>query len=321
MTKTHVGVLRGGPSSEYDVSLKTGLAVLEHLPKERYEPHDIFVDKNGIWHVRGRPMEPARALSGIDVVFNALHGKYGEDGTVQRLLDSHAVAYTGSGALGSALGMNKALAKDHVKVQGVLSATYRILSRDTASPAQLLSVFQTFSFPAVLKPVDGGSSVGVKIVRSYQDLTEGVEEALKYDDRILLEEYIAGREATVGIIEGFRDQPLYALPPIEIIPTKREFFDYDEKYAGFAREECPAQFDHETTAELERLARTVHEALNLRHYSRSDFIVNKRGIYFLEVNTLPGLTEASLVPKAVRAVGATFPGFLDHLVTLALARK
>ncbi len=320
MSKTRVAVLRGGPSSEYEVSLKTGAAVLSHLPQDKYESREVFISRDGYWHVRGMQVEPAHALQSVDVAFVALHGKYGEDGTLQRLLERFSVPYTGSGPLASAISMNKVLAKERVAVAGVQTALHHVLTREVTERG-IISLFGSFPQPSVIKPLDGGSSVGVVIARDYHTFLNGILDAFAHGDQVLVEEYIPGVEATVGVVEQFRGEEHYALPPIEIVPKDRTFFDYEAKYGGASDEICPARFLVDTNKVLEELARTVHRALGLRHYSRSDFIVSPRGIYFLEVNTLPGLTETSLIPKAVGAVGAKFPDFLDHLITLALSRR
>lgn len=322
MSKLRVGVLRGGPSSEYEVSLKTGASVLASLNQERYEPHDIFIDKQGMWHFRGVPTETHHVLQKVDVVFNALHGPYGEDGTVQRILELNGIPFTGSGSLGSSIGMNKHLTKIHVAKHGVKTMYGVVIPRGEDMQAIALRLFRTFPQPSVVKPLNAGSSVGVTIARSYHDLLEGILRAFMYADSVLVEEYKKGREATVGIIDAFRGEEHYALPPIEILPNpKSGFFDYEGKYQGGSQEICPGRFTREEKRDLEMAARTVHRALGLRHYSRSDFIIAKDGVYFLEVNTLPGLTAQSLIPQAVEAVGMRYDAFLDHLIGRALIRK
>ncbi len=322
MSKVRVGVLRGGPSNEYEVSLKTGATVLAHLPEEKYETRDIFIDRQGTWHMRGRPLYPEQALEQVDVAFNALHGHYGEDGQVQHLLEQLAIPFTGSGSLGSAVAMNKLLTKERVKKADIKTAFHVVLTPDRPIESIARDVFRSFPSPWVIKPASSGSSVGVTLARSFEELVEGINEAFGHSEKVFIEDYVRGREATVGVIEGFRDEDAYALPPIEIIPApERTFFDYHAKYAGASQEICPGNFTMEEKRELERLAKLVHRELGLRHYSRSDFIINPTGIYFLEVNTLPGLTQESLVPKAVGAVGSGLPEFLDHLVTLALKQK
>ncbi len=324
MAKIRVGIIRGGPSSEYEVSIKTGGAIMSALrdhDSETYHPIDIFIDQKGTWHINGIAIKPEQALHRVDVIFNALHGTYGEDGKVQAFLEMHRIPFTGSGALASAVGMNKTMTNQILARHGIkIPLSREILSVDIRQNPEAISreLFTTFPIPAVIKPVSGGSSHGVSIVRKHTDIAPALLKAAEQDRAVQVQEFISGIEATCGIIENFRNEPLYALPPIEIRP-ETEFFDYDAKYKGKSKEIVPATFSHELKKDLEMLSRTVHSALGLRHYSRSDFIIHpRRGIYFLEVNTLPGLTEESLMPKALRAVGSTLHQLADHLIRLAL---
>ncbi|MDP2705428.1 MAG: D-alanine--D-alanine ligase family protein [Patescibacteria group bacterium] len=321
MPKIVVGVLRGGPSSEYEVSLKTGASVLTHLP-EKYVGHDIFISRDGTWHSQGVPRPLSKIVKKVDVVFNALHGSYGEDGKVQRLLEHFGVPYTGSGPLASAVGMNKMLTKKVYSAHGLKTPQHVFLRGKDADDAGLIEIFRTFPHPYVVKPTNAGSSVGVSIVRSFPDFKTAVKKALEHSSAVLIEELISGREATCGVIENFRGKKIHALSPIEIIhPSKNQFFDYEAKYGGESREICPANFTLKVKEEIQNVATIAHNALHLRHYSRSDFIISPKGVYILETNTLPGLTPQSLVPKALEAGGTKFPDFLDHLITLALSRK
>ena len=321
MEGTIVGVLRGGPSREHEVSLKTGAAILANLAPGRFIARDIYIDRAGQWHLRGRPVEAARALRGIDAALIGLHGEYGEDGEVQKVLERAGVPYTGSNPLGSFLAMHKVLAKEHAREAGLLTPNYRYLDPSGSVDAFVRDVVQSFLQPVVVKPVRWGSSVGVSIVGGYAPVLTAVDR-LAHDGAggILVEELIRGREATAGVVEGLRGEALYALPPIEIVPPEGDFFSYDSKYSGATREMCPGNFSHIITEDLMKAAKTMHRALGLRHYSRSDFIVSPRGIYYLETNTLPGLTEKSLLPKSLRAIGMSFRDFLTHLVDLALKR-
>ena len=186
-----------------------------------------------------------------------------------------------------------------------------------------MEVWRTFIQPSVVKPMALGSSVGVGIARDFPTFRALILAALEKSDSALVEEYIQGREATCGVVENFRDKEIYPLFPIEIIPPpEKDFFDYQAKYSGISREICPGNFSLEEKATIQQAAALVHRILGLGHYSRSDFIVSpKRGIYFLEVNTLPGLTNESLLPKSLAAVGCSLSDFLEHLLTLALNRK
>lgn len=322
MTKTKVAVLRGGPSSEYEVSLNTGESVLSSLDKEKYEPVDIFINKDGLWHLGGVPKKPETALLGVHVVWNALHGQYGEDGKAQEILEDIGVSYTGSGVAASALSMDKVATKKALAEVDVKLAGHKVFKKGDALVSNPSELFKIISNPSVVKPAASGSSVGVSIVRTFFDLPAALAAAFAVADVIMIEEYIEGREATVGVVEKFRGEDIYALPAIEIIPPPSDFFSYQAKYGGGSQEICPSNFPDDIKKELARLAIEIHKTLGLSHYSRSDFIVHpKRGIYFLEVNTLPGLTKESLIPKAIRAVGSSLPEFLDHVITIALAEK
>ncbi len=322
MHKVRVGVLRGGPSNEYEVSLKTGATILNNLPAEKYAPKEIFIDKNGTWHVEGRPVQPSDALTHVDVVVNALHGYYGEDGKVQHILESHGTPFTGSGSFASAVGMNKQMSKDVYKKHNLKTPQSRTIILGENVSDKIREVFNSFPPPLVIKPVSSGSSVGVSIIKTVKELEPALELAFKYSDTVLIEEFIQGKEATCGVIEDFREQAYYALPAIEIHPLKGKFFDYQAKYEGESEEIVPGNFTEVEKKELERLAIEAHRALGLRHYSRSDFIIHPhRGIFILETNTLPGLTEESLIPKALNAVGAKLSHFLDHIVQLAMRKK
>lgn len=319
--QTIVGVLRGGPSREHEVSLKSGATILAHLPKDRYDARDIYIDKSGQWHDRGRPTTPDKILRQIDVVLNGLHGEYGEDGTVQKILDSFGVPYTGSDHLGSHFAMHKLLSKMRAKEEGLLVP--RFFSVESVEDAARVTAEANRKFipPVVVKPVQWGSSVGVSIVGGHVHILRAVMDLFAQGATgVLIEERIRGREATAGVVEELRDEHLYALPTVEIVPPANDFFSYDSKYSGAAREVCPGAFSRVHTEELKRAAKIMHRALGLRHYSRSDFIVSPRGIYYLETNTLPGLTSESLLPKSLATIGVRLPDFLSHLVNLAQVR-
>ena len=319
--QTVVGVLRGGPSREHEVSLKTGAAILANLPGERYIAHDIYIDKNGQWHDRGRPMPPERVLRQLDIVLIGLHGEYGEDGEVQKVLERFGIPYAGADSFGSYLAMHKLMAKVRAKEAGLLTPESRYIERSEDSAEVARNVIRSFHQPVVVKPVGWGSSVGVSMVGGYLTVLAAIERLFSEGAQsVLVEEHIQGKEATTGVVEGLRGEALYALPSIEIVPPKEDFFSYNAKYSGKTREICPGNFSRVATEELQHAAKVMHRALGLRHYSRSDFIVAPKGIYYLETNTLPGLTAESLLPKSLATVGIPFPAFLGHLVNLALGR-
>ncbi len=316
-----IGVIRGGTSPEYDVSLRTGANVLEHL-SETHKPIDIFVSGDGTWHMHGLEKSPERILKNVDVVFNALHGKYGEDGEVQEILEHHGVPYTGSSRFPSAIAMNKWMVKERVKMLGVKTPVYGVVRRTDDLGAKAKEIFNSIPHPLVVKPANGGSSQGVSKVSSFKELLSALENILANYDMALVEEFISGKEATLGVIDNFRSKDIYTLPLIEIVPPKDNLFDYESKYNGQSREICPGNFTDKEKREIERVSGLVHKHFGLEHYSRSDFIVSpRRGVYFLEVNTLPGLTKESLFPKSLDAVGVSVKEFLHHVLELALKRK
>ncbi|MBX4210385.1 ATP-grasp domain-containing protein [Candidatus Parcubacteria bacterium] len=291
MARLKVAVLRGGPSSEYDVSLKTGGEVLRHMPED-YEKHDVFISRDGMWHVGGVARSPERILRHVDVAFNALHGSFGEDGKIQQLFEKFGVRYTGSGPLPSAVGMNKLLSKQLFEKQGIRTPRHIILRKEHVHHNGLLDIFRSF------------------------------ELGFSYSPTLLLEEYIRGKEVTCGVVDHFRDKQTYALLPVFIDkPKVSGYFDYESKYSGENLHHLPKGYlTEDEIKKIENLAVTAHEALGLRHYSRSDFIVSKQGIYILEINTLPGLTPDSLFPFSLEAIGCTLPQFIDHVLNLALSK-
>jgi D-alanine-D-alanine ligase len=292
--------------------------VIRNLP-DKYEPIDIFISTDGTWHIHGMEKTPAQVLPSLDVVFNALHGAYGEDGKVQKILEQFGVPYTGSQSLPSAIAMNKHLTKKSLIPHGIKMAFHKLFHKKEVQEMGYHSLFRLIPNPSIIKPVSAGSSVGVSLVKSFDDLESALHNAFEHDDVIVVEEYIAGTEATCGIIDDYRGEKHYALLPVEIVPhVDNDFFDYDAKYGGGTKELCPGNFSPELTKTIQDYARRAHAELGLRHYSRSDFIVHpKRGVFFLETNTLPGLTPESLLPKSLIAVGSTLPHFLDHVISLA----
>lgn len=319
MSTHRVGVVRGGPSSEYEVSLKTGGSVLAGLP-EHYKGHDILITRDGTWHLGGVPMSPERVASQVDVIFNALHGEYGEDGKLQSLLEHIGVPYTGSNTFASAIGMNKPLAKEVFRRNGIKVPYGLVLKQGEVADAARF-VFEKMSPPWVVKPADRGSSVGLALARNFGELQGALEVAFTVSPNVLVEEYVSGREATCGVVDNFRDHLVYSLPPIEIRKPQNNVWNYQDKYSGETEEICPGNFNDDVKMALGKLAAQAHQALGLRHYSRADFIISPKGIYLLEVNTLPGMTETSLLPKALQAVGCSYPDFLDHIIKLALNKK
>lgn len=291
-----VGVFYGGESSERDVSLRTGAAAAAALRRKGYDVVDI--DIHGDW--LGRIRE-----AGIGVALIALHGRYGEDGCIQGALELARIPYTGSGVAASALTMSKVLAKRVVAAAGVPVAADALYEGAGLVGAAL----PPFGLPLVVKPDREGSTVGISIVRSADEWRPALVEASKYDPRILAEAYIAGRELTVSIVNG------RVLPAIEVRP-KSGFYDYRSKYtAGETEYVIPVPMPHEVLARATEYTRCAAQALSLRGAARIDYRVDPAGkLFFLEANTIPGMTETSLLPKAARFDGLDFDDLVEEIL-------
>jgi D-alanine-D-alanine ligase len=312
-----VAVLRGGPSSEYDVSLKSGAAVLQALRKLDYPHKDITITKKGDWLESGIVRSPEKTLEAVDVVFVALHGEYGEDGQVQRILQRLNIPFTGSNAFSSAVAFNKDLTKLSLKEHGINMAKHRRIDRRSLHTLQseLDYIRDSMGGELFVKPLTRGSSIGARYVANHAYLRDVLIELLELYEEVMVEEFIRGKEATVGVLERFRDHDMYVLPPIEIVPPHGQpFFSHELKYNGTTEKIVPGRFSYAEKAALTDTAARIHKALHCDHYSRSDFIVKDGEVYFLEINTLPGLTDESLLPQAAAAVGLPFEELIRHLV-------
>lgn len=315
--KKTVGVIYGGPSAEHDVSLKTGANVIEALEKSNnFQIRPIIIDRQGNWYVKNIHSEISEALFGLDVVFIAMHGEYGEDGTIQGLLEAFNIPYTGSDMHASVIGMDKLTTKLHLLDQNIKTAKHKIYKK-----GQEINVPQ-FNFPVVVKPNAKGSSVGVYIAKNTEELTKTINEVLLLDNSVLVEEFITGREITIGVLEKFNGQDYFPLPITEIKPAEKyTFFDYEAKYTPGATEEItPADLPEKLKTIIENTAIEVFQAVGARHYSRIDMIIDlSHNVFVLEINTLPGLTNTSLLPQQAAAAGLPLEKLLEHLLQLAMS--
>ncbi len=295
----NIAVMLGGPSAEREVSLRTGAAVANAL--------------RSLGH-RVTEMDPRTPdwllLPDTDVVFLALHGTYGEDGTVQRQLDKLGVPYTGCDAEASRLAFDKVLTKQRCVEEGVPTAKFVVVD-SAATPWPI-----GWQPPVVVKPVRQGSSVGLQFVERVSDWAAALRESLRHDTQLLVEERIVGRETTVGILDG------EALPVVEVRP-RQGTYDYQNKYTPGATEYfCPAPFDRETIERVQKAALGAFRAIGGRDYARVDVMVRSNGEpVVLEVNTLPGMTETSLLPKAAAAAGMNYGMLCQRMIELALRRQ
>lgn len=300
-------LLAGGTSSEREVSLKGAKVVKETL--ERLGHQVVFLDP------AKDLVELAKRAKDFDCAFLVMHGPGGEDGTLQGFLDSLGIPYQGAGVLGSALAMHKGISKELYKLAGLPVPEGKLFERET--PFEEVKIFaKKLGYPVVVKPATQGSSIGLSIVKEEKNLKEALEKVWELDKEFLIEKYLKGREITVGILD---EKPL---PVVEIIPEDSEFFDYRTKYTpGLAKEICPANLSPFLTEKAQSYGLKAHKALKLRHYSRTDMIVVGEEIYVLETNTIPGMTETSLLPLAAKVAGYSFEALIQKLIELALHSK
>ena len=300
-----VAVLVGGDSAERDVSLATGIAIVAALRSNGHQVLSIDTSEGG---ERGGILASLPLLEGSEVIFIALHGGDGEDGRLQATLDLVGVSYTGSGYLGSALAMDKLVSKELMVQAGVRTPPWLVAPVGAANIEAGLG-----GFPVVVKPSREGSTVGVTLVEGVETLDVAIHDAASFGAAVLIEKYVPGRELAVGVL-GDR-----ALPVVEIVPSHK-IYDYECKYTrGRSEYHVPAPIDDEVTANVQELALAVHRALRLSNYSRVDFRLDADDTpWCLEANSLPGMTETSLLPKAARAAGLSFNQLCERIVQQAL---
>ena len=335
-------VLTGGPSAEHEVSLAGGKEILAYLDRKKYIIEPVTITKKGEWlfsEVSPPKIEGAGNRSQMlvrrgtiphddikaDIVFIALHGKYGEDGTVQGFLEALGMPYTGSGVRASALGMDKPRTLSIFRDAGLFVPDFQVaVKSDFAHDAKKIfrDAVRRFSLPLVVKPADHGSSVGVSIVKTKKDMPRAVAEALRHSHEIMFQKYIRGREMTCGVLEQ-SDDSLLSLPPIEIVPRKSKFYDYASKYADGGSDHMipPPDMSAKKIQELQNMAAKAHRLIGAAGMSRTDFIMDAKGRpYVLEINTIPGMTPTSLLPQAAAALGISFSKLLDMLISAGLKR-
>lgn len=342
--KLKVAVLMGGFSSERNVSLSTGKQILEKLDKDKYEV--IGVDAAKIMgssramlagagseveavSEAGKALMESQALVSMkdiaesdnpsrpDVALIALHGKYGEDGTIQGMLELLGIPYTGSGVLASSLAMDKSMAKKVLAADGIIvPQSVDFICRNGAWPAdKVQKEVARMGYPVIVKPSRQGSTIGMTKVITPEGLNDAIKRAADYDEQIIVEQFVVGTELTVSVLGT--DEP-FALPVVEIIPEKG-FYDYEAKYKPGATEEIvPARLSDEDTKKAQRIALAAHNSLGCRGVSRVDIIATAEEMYVLEINTIPGMTPTSLLPRAAAAAGISFEKLLDMLIGFAL---
>jgi len=297
-------ILYGGMSSEHKISIKTAFAIAEAISKK----FDI-----DMVHLNGHISTHLKKMLSSDLVINALHGGDGENGTIQAYLDLHHIPYTGSGAKASKISMDKNISKIIAQSINILTPKWFLVKRTKDSGIKLHDGdISKFDLPFVVKPSDEGSTHGLTIIQEIDDLEEAIARAFEFGDEILIEKFISGRELTVGVLGD------KALPIVEIKPS-HDHYDYDCKYReGLSDYVIPAKLPDSLGERISKDAIRIHEALGCRHYSRVDFRINDNDeYYFLEINTLPGMTSTSLLPKAAKAAGLDFIDLIQTIINMA----
>lgn len=352
--KLKVCLVFGGKSGEHEVSLQSAKSVYESLDKKKYDVLLVGIDKSGHWRL-GAPsgyllnatspalirlnketpavaaitktgetklirLESGKELSNVDVFFPVTHGTFGEDGSLQGLLELLDVAYVGAGVLGSALGMDKDAMKRLLKAAGLPTAKFAAATENDLSPKQIKKIIRQLKFPIFVKPANLGSSVGVSKNRNLNELKKGIADAFQYDTKILLEEFIPGREIECAVLGN--EDPIASIPG-EIIP-KHEFYSYEAKYIdeNGAIPKIPARLSKKQIAEVQKTAVQVFKILECSGMARVDFFLKPNGKFIVnEINTIPGFTKISMYPKLWEASGIPYPKLLDSLIELALKKK
>lgn len=351
MSKIKVGVIYGGRSSEHEVSLRSAASVFRKLDRSRFEPKTIYIDKTGVWHWGQTPesfihsadaslptamdaveVELLSLKNYVDVVMPMVHGKNCEDGILQGLLDSLNVPYTGSGVIGSAIGMDKEVSKRLASLAGIPVVPYRV-AHSWDSPEKIQSLLheaeKSLGYPMFVKATHEGSSVGVYKVKTREEFTAKLKEAFQYGHKVLIERGISAREIEFSVLQNpdRSKLPLVSIPA-EIVPT-HEFYTYDAKYndENGAVFKIPAEISTDLTQKLTQLVQKIFVALELEGYARVDLFLDRNStaenpvFYFNEVNTLPGFTSISMFPKLWEATGIPYTDLLTKLIDLALLRS
>ncbi|MBP9827426.1 D-alanine--D-alanine ligase [Candidatus Saccharibacteria bacterium] len=337
MEKIRLGVLIGGPSREHEVSKLTAANVLSVIDSDRYEIIPILVDMHRHWHLyqgieQYAQNNPSAVIVHhdivqqlpylIDVALIAMHGEFGEDGEVQRLLDRSSIPYQGSGPRSSALAFNKHRSSELLKRMGIAVPDYTALTRAnwvSARSAWINRIARAYKWPVVVKPNAAGSSVGVTLAFTPAQLADAIESVSVEHELTIIQRYIRGTEVTCAVLEG-KNGPI-ALPPTLIRPLKARFFDFSSKYeAGASEEITPAPLPPNIIKHIQATAVRVHRVLGCRDYSRVDMILGQGRIWVLELNSLPGMTDTSLLPQAAAVMGISFTNLVSHLLTRAQAR-
>ena len=304
-----VGVLRGGTSNKYDESLASGAYILKHLPRDKYEPVDIFIDREGGWHIGGAPITHDKLQRRVDVIWNALHGFYGEDGKAAQLLENLGVPYTGASPLAAAVAMSKKLSKDHFSKiglktpRGLYIEDWGVGEQEETVASVVASVAQKFSPPWIIEPISRGHGNGHIRAKTRDELMTVLLQMFDAGIPVLVEEAVMGREVCVSAVAGFRGQPIYTFPALQ-------------------KENREARLKPTESEELQKIAKAIHGQLHLGQYSRMHAILNPKGhVYVVGVETMPETHEGADLHHSLASVGSSFNEFIEHIINEAMKKN
>lgn len=320
--KKRIAVMRGGGGGEYLASLSGGQYVIARLAERGYELHDMLITKDGTWHLDGFPVTPHDLARRVDVVWNALHGGYGEDGKHQRVLDRFSIPYTGSFAFPSAMATNKRAVKDIFRARGFKTPASVFIAPGDDVAVSASRVVRSIPPPYIVKPFGSGSSLGVSIAEHWNDLVRAIESASAFSPAVLVEEYIAGRELSCAVIEG--SGQLYSAGSVEVLlPAGKRYADYSAKHGATPAERATYAGDvpASVSVELREAGKAIHALLGLRHYSKIDAVYSKRGLFLLEVNGAPSISPRGAFAESLAAAGLSTDEMIEYILALALERK
>ena len=343
MYMKRVGVIRGDLNNRTKNSLENGSRVISYFSLEKmrdsYKLVDIFIDRGEQWYLNGVLTDLDKIAQQIDVAINTIYGEFGEDGKIQQILDQLDIPYVGSDSVSSALSYDKnttKIALSNLKIRNPRHLLFPAYFRDLDSSQneseireqkkeyatnKARDVWAKLSPPWIIKPLTGGSSLGVSICNSIEDLVQAFLSGVEADSSLIAEEYIKGQEGSIVSINNFRGQDVYTFPPAQIIiPKDKAFCDSELKNSGKMKIVCPGNFPTGQSKEIEKIAKQIHKELNLRHYSKIDFIINRNGIYIIEINTIPEYQDNSVLNNSLLSVGSNMVEFLIHSIDMALAK-
>jgi D-alanine-D-alanine ligase len=343
MSTIRIGILRGGPSHEHEISLKSGLNISKNLnidspssrsDNKKYIASDVFIDKKGQWHIGGIPKSPIDAINNFDVIVNSLHGSYGEDGALQRILEISGIPYVGNNHYASGATFNKSVFKSKIKELGIKTPLYREFNLSVTDDLEAVAreLFSNFPLPAIVKPASGGASIGVGVATSFETLLNSLRNAVQYSNQIIVEEFIPGTEIVSGFVDGLRNQDTYILLPVVISNEEKQMSRINSKNwighlddisrvvgsysAGLSRE-----IGDMHKKQIEEIVKKVKNHLGLRHYATFDFILSpRRGLYLIESDSSPHVHEESPMIVSLKEAGVSARDFFKHIVDVVVGK-